>query len=213
MAPISEENPIKMGYLYNCLISVAPQLYSVDADSLTILLPFHCIEKRFLNTSHPKKLHRVYASSDGSTKWSDLSDRVIVPCPVFTVAVLVAPSSIGSMSHRVHVPAQYLPLLILVVCVPLSTGVQSGEVFLSSLVPQLRCEVLLIPPSADQVVDPAGCLGAPQKGSDGQHQASASAEPSTSGQFRVFKRTTKSGEDFFIVAECIEIYNGICDEF
>ncbi|KRY05362.1 hypothetical protein T01_13251, partial [Trichinella spiralis] len=44
--------------------------------------------------------------------------------------------------------------------VPLSTGVQSGEVFLSSPVPQLRCEVLLIPPSADRVVDPAGCLGA-----------------------------------------------------
>ncbi|KRZ57476.1 hypothetical protein T02_1087 [Trichinella nativa] len=64
MAPISEENPIK-------------------------------IEKRFPNTSHPKKVHRVYASPDGSTKWSNLADRVIVPCPVFTVAVLIAPFSIG----------------------------------------------------------------------------------------------------------------------
>ncbi|KRZ96641.1 hypothetical protein T08_15646 [Trichinella sp. T8] len=66
MAPISEENPIKMG-----------------------------TKKRFLNTSHPQKVQRAYASPDGSTKWSDLSDRVIVPCPVFTVAVLMAPSSIG----------------------------------------------------------------------------------------------------------------------
>ncbi|KRX78593.1 hypothetical protein T06_6396 [Trichinella sp. T6] len=103
MAPISEETLIKMGYLYNCLICVAPvigtvalsQVYSVDADSLTALLPFHCIEKRFLNTSHPQEVHRAYASPDASPKWSDLADRVIVLCPVFTVAVLIAPFLIG----------------------------------------------------------------------------------------------------------------------
>ncbi|XP_003382197.1 conserved hypothetical protein [Trichinella spiralis] len=39
--------------------------------------------------------------------------------------------------------------------------------------------------------------------------SAASADPSTSGQFS----TPKSGEDFFIVAECIETYTGICDEF
>ncbi|KRY16102.1 hypothetical protein T12_2940 [Trichinella patagoniensis] len=127
MAPISEESPIKM-------------------------------EKRFLNTSHPKKVHRVYASPDGSTKWSDLAGRVIVPCPVFTVAVLMEPSSIGDSSDRPSDPCRIGFMYqhnishswFLLCVVPLSTGVQSGEVFLSSPVLQLRCEVLLIPPSADQ---------------------------------------------------------------
>ncbi|KRX45354.1 hypothetical protein T05_6530 [Trichinella murrelli] len=97
MAPISEENPIKMDYFYNCLICVAPVIRTV---ALSVTFSFNKFsvtdprKKRFLNTSHPKKVHRAYASPDGSTKWSDLSDRVIFPCPAFTVAVLMAPSSI-----------------------------------------------------------------------------------------------------------------------
>ncbi|KRX17335.1 hypothetical protein T07_14431 [Trichinella nelsoni] len=128
MAQISEENPIKMGCLYSCLICVAPV---IGTAALSV--------------------HWVYASPDGSTKWSDLADRVILPCPVFTVAVQMAPSSIGTIS----------PTLGSCCVVPLSTGVQSGEIFLSPPVPQLRCEVLLISPSADQVLDPrlSSCTG------------------------------------------------------
>ncbi|KRX37674.1 hypothetical protein T09_4708, partial [Trichinella sp. T9] len=134
--------------------------------------------KDFSTPPTPQKVHRAYASPDGSTKWSDLSDRVIVPCPVFTVAVLMAPSSIGDSSdgpsdpcrtgfmYQHNISHSWFLLCVL----PLSTGVQSGEVFLSSPVSQLRCEVLLIPPSADQVVDPAGCLGAPENNNSSEQE-------------------------------------------
>ncbi|KRY15269.1 hypothetical protein T12_15766 [Trichinella patagoniensis] len=72
-----------MGYSCNRLICVAP----VNGTAAL-----------FLNTSHPKKVHRDYASPDGSTKWSDLADRVTAPCLVFNVVDLTAPSSLSWIS-------------------------------------------------------------------------------------------------------------------
>ncbi|XP_003368243.1 F-box/LRR-repeat protein 2 [Trichinella spiralis] len=49
MAQISEENPIKMDCLYNRLICVAPVIGTaalVNADPLTVPLPFHCLPSR-----------------------------------------------------------------------------------------------------------------------------------------------------------------------
>ncbi|KRY40053.1 hypothetical protein T01_6723 [Trichinella spiralis] len=81
-----------MGCLCNRLICVAPV---IGTAALSVTEPR---EKRFLNTSHPKKVNGVYASPDGSTRRSDLSDRVPVPCLVCTVADLTTPSSLGWIS-------------------------------------------------------------------------------------------------------------------
>ncbi|KRX12486.1 hypothetical protein T07_12381 [Trichinella nelsoni] len=65
-----------MGYSCNCLICVAP----------------------VIGTAALSKVHRDFASPDGSTKWSDLADQVTAPCLVFNVVDLTTPSSLSWIS-------------------------------------------------------------------------------------------------------------------
>ncbi|KRZ50238.1 hypothetical protein T02_3256 [Trichinella nativa] len=53
------------------------------------------LRKDFSTPPTPKCEPDCHASVDGSTRRSDLADRVTVPCLVFTVADLIAPSSPG----------------------------------------------------------------------------------------------------------------------
>ncbi|KRY22425.1 hypothetical protein T12_13361 [Trichinella patagoniensis] len=53
------------------------------------------LRKDFSTPPTPKCEPDYHASLDGSTGWSDLADQVIVPCLVFIVADLIAPSSLG----------------------------------------------------------------------------------------------------------------------
>ncbi|XP_003367828.1 putative coenzyme F420-dependent N5,N10-methylene tetrahydromethanopterin reductase [Trichinella spiralis] len=71
----------------------------------------NCCFRTRSNAMLPREfLHTVsYASPDGSTRRSDLADRVTDPCMVFTVADLTTPSSLGWISmilpigHLIHV--------------------------------------------------------------------------------------------------------------
>ncbi|KRZ11302.1 hypothetical protein T11_14982 [Trichinella zimbabwensis] len=53
------------------------------------------LRKDFSTPPTPKGESNCHASLDGSTRRSDLADRVTVPCSVFTVTDLTTPSSLG----------------------------------------------------------------------------------------------------------------------
>ncbi|KRX13983.1 hypothetical protein T07_6109 [Trichinella nelsoni] len=97
---------------------------------------FRTRKKRFLNTSHPRKVDRVYASPDGSTRRSDIADQVTVPCLVFTVADLTTPSSLGWIS----------------MILPISHWIHAALAQCHPLWALLDSHALLIPPSPYQVV-------------------------------------------------------------
>ncbi|XP_003367074.1 hypothetical protein Tsp_15839, partial [Trichinella spiralis] len=76
--------------------------YFLDSDG-------QVLRKDFSTPPTPKKGEPgFYASLDGSTRRSDLADRVTVPCLVFTVTDLITPSSLGWISmilpigHLIH---------------------------------------------------------------------------------------------------------------